>query len=151
MNQEELDNINLLNTALSVFVDDYVYQVEKSEYLENFVFFTAMGLEGYVDHNTKGNYNVWFEGELVYEIEGVLFDAVKEESGQLNLVQFYRKMRKLEGMRLKRKSKGFVTLIMFQLEKILLNPLIPIEGGVRIGTHYVFPSRSGEKFIVNLN
>ncbi len=150
---ENPEKDNLLNSALSVFIDDYVYQVNKSEYGEEMAFVTAMGQEGFVEPSWNGNYNIWVQEELVYEVEGELFDLIKAYSnkGKMQIVNFYEKISKMNPKYLKERSQAFITIMLYQLEKILLHPDIPIEKSLRVGTHEVFSSKSGDKFIINLN
>jgi hypothetical protein len=154
--KDEMIRQSLLSSALSIFVDEPVMSVEGGEFEdEDFSFYTYSETgdpkEGYIEHGNKGNYNVWLEGKLAYEVEGELFDLLSER--KRGLISFYKKIRKIKFDKLKYKSQVFVGIVLDQAEVLIASPLIPVEPhkNIVIKSNYIFSTKEGNKFIINMN
>ena len=157
MKKDELITMSLLSSALSIFVDEPVLHVEggsgeeEGEYA--FLTYSRTGepKEGFIEHNFLGNYNIWLEGKLAYEVEGELFDLLNEK--RKGLISFYSKLKKINYEKLKSKSQMFVGIVLDQAENLIANPLVSVESRkeVKIKNNFIFSDRMGNKFVINLN
>ena len=154
--KEDLIKISLLSSALSIFTNEPVLQVHESEEdADDYVFLTYDGngdpKEGHVEHNFMGNYNVWLEGKLSYEVEGELFELLAEK--KKGLIGFYKKLKKLDYKNLKEKSRIFVDIVMDQAENLINMPGVGLEYSkkIKLGNNFIFSDRIGNKFVININ
>lgn len=141
-------NNNFLIVALQLFLGETVIGAEKHED-ETVSFMTSRGDSGYMGPNYTGNWDIWIGDEVVYEVEGDLYEIIQHQKDE-NLIELYEYIRGIDSAALKFKSKRFLEVVQTATENVILNYTLPLQGQVKIGDQEVI-YKNKKKIKINLN
>jgi len=140
----DIKDLTLTHSAITTFIGEPV--VELNRFDNSIVFVTASGNTGFVEPNDfTGDWNVWVGEELVYEIEGPLFEVLEYEDKGRRLVEMYNYMKTIDPETMKFRSKSFFEIVKSTVEKTLLEGYVPIDGETVIGStelHFIDPNKA---------
>lgn len=141
---------NVLIPLIEHFVSDGVSSVEFTD--SSYIFKTNMGNIGVIKKNMCGDWDVIVEGELIYEIENEIMDALVPLDGKFLIHEYYHNIIGLcnSGI-LKYRSKSLINQIRITIEYLILNsgvkPIIPIK----VGPFLVYSSKILGRNLITLN
>jgi hypothetical protein len=134
--------------AIEYFVESPIEEVSKEE--EDIFFVTKEGKEGRIERNWKGDWNVYLDGEIFYEIESCFFEKIFSD-GLLDATGYYQDLKGLEEAYLKPKTKIFLDSLIASTEYLFLYaPELVPKKSVQVGPFLIF-NLFGKKIINSLN
>lgn len=114
-------------------------------------FDTILGNQGLITPNEDGNWEVFVNGEKVYEIENEVFSIITHEGNAPSLDEYMIKLKNLSMTPLKEKSKKFVDMTKSGIEFLAVQGRVNLKGNFVYGPFLVYRDSSGEKRSIILN
>lgn len=134
--------------AIEYFVESPIEIVSQDD--EEILFVTESGDSGKIEKNYKGDWSVYLEGEMVYEIESGFFDSIFSDISS-DASEYYKSLKLLEGLYLKPKTKTFLESLIVSTEYLLLfAPTVVPKNPVSVGPFFIY-NLMGQKIINVLN
>ena len=134
--------------AIEYFVESPIEIVSKDD--EEILFVTEGGESGRIEKNYKGDWSIYIEDILVYEIESGFFDSTFANDSN-DAAEYYNSLRDLESHYLKPKTKMFLESLIISTEYLILfAPSVVPKTPVNIGPFLIY-NLKGKKIINILN
>jgi hypothetical protein len=114
-------------------------------------FDTALGNQGLIIPNEEGNWEVFVNGDKVYEIESEVFSIITHEGNAPSLDEYMIKLKNLSVAPLKDKSKRFVDMTKSGIEFLAVQGKVSLKENFVYGPFLVYRDSLGEKRSIILN
>lgn len=114
-------------------------------------FDTALGNQGLITPNEEGNWEVFVNGDKVYEIESEVFSIITHEGNAPSLDEYMIKLKNLSVAPLKDKSKRFVDMTKSGIEFLAVQGKVSLKENFVYGPFLVYRDSLGEKRSIILN
>lgn len=114
-------------------------------------FDTALGNQGLIIPNEEGNWEVFVNGDKVYEIESEVFSIITHEGNAPSLDEYMIKLKNLSVAPLKDKSKKFVDMTKSGIEFLAVQGKVSLKENFVYGPFLVYRNSLGEKRSIILN
>lgn len=114
-------------------------------------FDTALGNQGLITPNEDGNWEVFVNGDKVYEIESEVFSIITHEGNAPSLDEYMTKLKNLSASPLKDKSKKFVDMTKSGIEFLAVQGKVNLKENFVYGPFLVYRDSFGEKRSIILN
>ena len=114
-------------------------------------FDTALGNQGLITPNEEGNWEVFVNGDKVYEIESEVFSIITHEGNAPSLDEYMIKLKNLSVAPLKDKSKKFVDMTKSGIEFLAVQGKVSLKENFVYGPFLVYRNSLGEKRSIILN
>lgn len=114
-------------------------------------FDTALGNQGLITPNEEGNWEVFVNGDKVYEIESEVFSIITHEGNAPSLDEYMIKLKNLSVAPLKDKSKRFVDMTKSGIEFLAVQGKVSLKENFVYGPFLVYRNSLGEKRSIILN
>jgi hypothetical protein len=114
-------------------------------------FDTALGNQGLIIPNEEGNWEVFVNGDKVYEIESEVFSIITHEGNAPSLDEYMIKLKNLSVAPLKDESKRFVDMTKSGIEFLAVQGKVSLKENFVYGPFLVYRDSLGEKRSIILN
>ena len=117
----------------------------------NLIFNTFLGDNGFVNQNTRGDWEITIEGKVVYTIEKDVFEVLVKPSRKSSLENYVGILNDLfTDKKISDRSRILVFNILLFLEEYIINSDFLPKRNLRVGPFSIFNYR-GNKFVYCLN
>ena len=117
----------------------------------NLIFNTFLGDNGFVNQNTRGDWEITIEGKVVYTIEKDVFEVLVKPSRKSSLENYVGILNDLfNDKKISDRSRILVFNILLFLEEYIINSDFLPKRNLRVGPFSIFNYR-GNKFVYCLN
>ena len=117
----------------------------------NLIFNTFLGDNGFVNQNTRGDWEITIEGNVVYTIEKDVFEVLVKPSRKSSLENYVGILNDLfTDKKISDRSRILVFNILLFLEEYIINSDFLPKRNLRVGPFSIFNYR-GNKFVYCLN
>ena len=117
----------------------------------NLIFNTFLGDNGFVNQNTRGDWEITIEGKVVYTIEKDVFEVLVKPSRKSSLENYVGILNDLfTDKKISDRSRILVSNILLFLEEYILNSDFLPKRNLRVGPFSIF-NYKGNKFVYCLN
>ena len=138
---------SMFKTAIELFLNVELVEMAKDD--DGIEFLTDTGSVGTMEQNYAGNWDIYIDEEFMYEVEDVL-EPLLVHTNDKNLLSLYKYSKKIDGRRLKNKSRVFLNVVRKSIEKILLCGNLKLNGRAVIkNTEVIYKNKW--KILVGLN
>ena len=118
---------------------------------QNLIFNTFLGDNGFVNQNTRGDWEITIEGKVVYTIEKDVFEVLVKPSRKSSLENYVGILNDLfTDKKISDRSRILVFNILLFLEEYIINSDFLPKRNLRVGPFSIFNYR-GNKFVYCLN
>jgi hypothetical protein len=114
-------------------------------------FETALGNYGLVVPNQDGNWEVFLNDDMIYEIENEVYSIITHEGNAPSIDDYMDKLRGLSSADLKDKSKKFVEMTRSGIEFLAVQGKIDLKQSFTYGPFMVYKDPYGQKRSIILN
>jgi hypothetical protein len=134
--------------AIEYFVESPIEIASQND--EEIFFVTESGESGKIEKNYKGDWSVYLEEEMIYEIESGFFNSIFSDISS-DPSEYYKSLKLLEGIYLKPKTQAFLESLIVSTEYLLLfAPAVIPKTPVGVGPFFIY-NLMGKKIINILN
>jgi hypothetical protein len=117
----------------------------------NLIFNTFLGDNGFVNQNTRGDWEITIEGKVVYTIEKDVFEVLVKPSRKSSLENYVGILNDLfTDKKISDRSRILVFNILLFLEEYIINSDFLPKKNLRVGPFSIF-NYKGNKFVYCLN
>lgn len=117
----------------------------------NLIFNTFLGDNGFVNQNTRGDWEITIEGKVVYTIEKDVFEVLVKPSRKSSLENYVGILNDLfTDKKISDRSRILVFNILLFLEEYIINSDFLPKRNLRVGPFSIF-NYGGNKFVYCLN
>jgi hypothetical protein len=117
----------------------------------NLIFNTFLGDNGFVNQNTRGDWEITIEGKVVYTIEKDVFEVLVKPSRKSSLENYVGILNDLfTDKKISDRSRILVFNILLFLEEYIINSDFLPNRNLRVGPFSIF-NYKGNKFVYCLN
>jgi hypothetical protein len=117
----------------------------------NLIFNTFLGDNGFVNQNTRGDWEITIEGKVVYTIEKDVFEVLVKPSRKSSLENYVGILNDLfTDKKISDRSRILVFNILLFLEEYIINSDFLPKRNLRVGPFSIF-NYKGNKFVYCLN
>jgi hypothetical protein len=117
----------------------------------NLIFNTFLGDNGFVNQNTKGDWEITIESKVVYTIEKDVFEVLVKPSRKSSLENYVGILNDLfTDKKISNRSRILVFNILLFLEEYIINSDFLPKKNLRVGPFSIF-NYKGNKFVYCLN
>ena len=117
----------------------------------NLIFNTFLGDNGFVNQNTRGDWEITIEGKVVYTIEKDVFEVLVKPSRKSSLENYVGILNDLfTDKKISNRSRILVFNILLFLEEYIINSDFLPKRNLRVGPFSIF-NYKGNKFVYCLN